>query len=82
MPVCSPSDSVGTGGLIMKDFLPFVPRVFFKVLAATLSVVLIGFLIALSIYDEVSTVDIAGSLITAPLFAYLVHLWITMGKDW
>ncbi len=66
----------------MKDYLPFVPRVFFKVLAVTLSVVLIGFVIARLVYEVIETRDIVGSLITAPLFAYLIHLWITMGKDW
>ncbi len=66
----------------MKDYLPFVPRVFFKVLAGTLTVVLIGYVIALKMYGEITPVDMVGSLITAPIFAYLVHLWITMGKDW
>jgi hypothetical protein len=66
----------------MKDYLPFVPNVFFKVLAVTMTLVLVGYVIAFIIYGEITNVDIVGSLITAPIFAYLIHLWITMGKDW
>ena len=66
----------------MKEFLPFVPRVFFTVLAVCLTALLIGFVIALKVFGEVTPVDMVGSLITVPIFSYLVHLWITMGKDW
>lgn len=66
----------------MKQFLPFVPQVFAKVLAAVLTLVVIGFVISLWVYGEITSVDIVGSLISAPLFAYLIHLWITIGKDW
>ncbi len=66
----------------MKQHLPFVPRVFFKVLAITMSLVLVGFVIALLAYGEITNVDLVGSLISAPLFAYLIHLWLTLGKDW
>lgn len=62
--------------------LPFVPAVFAKVLAATLTLVVIGFVIALFVNGEIAGRDIAGALISAPIFAYMVHLWITMGKDW
>ncbi len=66
----------------MKQYLPFVPNVFVKVLAVTMTLVLIGWILSYLIYDEITTVDIFGSLISAPLFAYLVHLWLTIGKDW
>lgn len=66
----------------MKQYLPFVPIVFFKVLAVTLTLVLVGYVVSFVVYDEITTVDIVGSLISAPLFAYLVHLWLTIGKDW
>ena len=59
----------------------FVPSVFFKVLAATLGLVLLGWAGALWIYHELSGVDIAGSLISALIFAYMVHLWIVYAKD-
>lgn len=66
----------------MKQYLPFIPHVFLKVLAAVLTLVLLGWLGSYLIYEEVTTVDMVGSMISGVLFAYLVHLWITMGKDW
>ncbi len=66
----------------MKQYLPFIPHVFFKVLAVTMTLVLIGYVISFAVYGEITNVDIVGSLISAPLFAYLVHLWLTIGKDW
>ncbi len=68
--------------MAMRQYLPFVPAVFFKVLAATLTLVLIGFVVAFLVFGEITTTDIVGSLISAPIFAYLVHLWLTLGKDW
>ncbi|NOT00025.1 MAG: hypothetical protein HOP29_05310 [Phycisphaerales bacterium] len=62
--------------------LPFVPAVFAKILAATLTLVVIGFGIALAVEGKIETRDIVGALVSAPIFAYMVHLWITMGKDW
>jgi len=61
--------------------LDFVPAVFFKVLVITLTVVLVGWVGSLWLYGELTTVDIVGSLISAPIFAYLVHLWIVYAKD-
>jgi len=66
----------------MKSGLPFVPGVFFKVLAVVLSVVAVGLVITMLVSGGLETRDIVGSLICAPLLAYLVHLWLTMGKDW
>ncbi len=59
----------------------FVPSVFFKVLAATLTVVLVGWVGALWLYGGLTTVDIIGSLICVPIFAYMVHLWIVYARD-
>ena len=71
-----------TGENVLKDYLPFVPHVFVKVLAVVMTLVLIGFVISFLVYGEITTTDVVGSLISAPLFAYLVHLWITLGKHW
>jgi len=62
--------------------LPFVPAVFAKVLAATLTVVGVGLAIALLYNGNLAWRDIIGSLVSAPLLAYLIHLWITMDKEW
>ncbi len=32
-------------------------------------------------YGELKTVDICGSLISAPIFAYMVHLWIVYARE-
>lgn len=66
----------------MKGNLPFVPVVFAKVLAAVLTLVVIGFVVTLAVRGEIERREIIGALVCAPLLAYLVHLWITMGKDW
>ncbi len=66
----------------MNDSLfEFVPAVFWKVLAATLTVVMLGWIGAMWIFGELKTVDIVGSLISAPILAYLVHLWIVYGRE-
>ena len=66
----------------MNDRLfDFEPSVFIKVLAATLGAVFLGWAGAMWHYGELSTTDIAGSLISAPIFAYMVHLWIIYAKD-
>ncbi len=59
----------------------FVPGVFWKVLAATLTAVMLGWVGAIWIFGELKTVDIVGSLISAPILAYLVHLWIVYGRE-
>ena len=65
----------------MNDTLfDFVPAVFGRVLAATLTVVMLGWIGAIWIFGELKTVDIVGSLISAPIFAYMVHLWVVYGK--
>ncbi len=60
----------------MKKYLPFVPAVFAKVLAIVLTLVLIGFVASYLYYGELTTVDIVGSLISALIFSYMVHLWL------
>ena len=60
----------------MKENLPFVARLFLKVLAATLTLVVIGFAIALKVYGEITRLDVCGSLISALVFSYMVHLWL------
>ena len=59
----------------------FVPGVFLKVLAATLTVVLVGWAAAIWLSGSLATRDIIGSLICVPIFAYMVHLWIVYARD-
>ncbi len=66
----------------MKDhWFDFVPSVFFKVLAATLTAVLLGWVAAIWIYGSLETRDIIGSLICVPIFSYMVHLWIVYSRE-
>ena len=66
----------------MNDpLLEFVPSVFFKVLAATLTVMLVGWLGSVWLYGELSKVDMIGSLICVPIVAYMVHLWIVYARN-
>lgn len=65
----------------MKENFPFVAPLFLKVLAATLTLVLIGFAIALKVYGEITRVDIFGSLISAVVFSYMVHLWLMPSEE-
>ena len=66
----------------MKEpLLDFDPSVFWRVLAASLLIVFAGWTAAYRLLGELKTVDICGSLLCAPLFAYLVHLWIIYNRD-
>lgn len=67
---------IDVGRYSMKKYLPFVPAVFGKVLAIVLTLVLIGFVVSYLYYGELTGVDIAGSLISALIFSYMVHLWL------
>jgi len=59
----------------------FVPDVFFKVLAATLAFILLGWVGTVWLHGSLATRDIVGSLICAPIFSYMVHLWIVYARD-
>jgi hypothetical protein len=61
--------------------LDFVPSVFFKVLAVTVGLMLLGWAAAAWLYGELTRPDIIGSLISALILAYLVHLWIVYARD-
>ena len=66
---------------MQEPLLDFDPGVFWRVLAASLVVVLAGWAVAYHLFGRLKTVDICGSLFCAPLFAYLVHLWIIYNRD-
>jgi len=60
---------------------PLVPKTFVKVLAVVLLLVAIGFAIVIWIAGKISTTDVVGTLISAVIFAYLVHLYLIPGED-
>ncbi len=57
-------------------FLDFEFNLFMKVFIVVLALVAIGFTIVIQVYGTISATDITGTLICAPLAAYLVHLWL------
>lgn len=66
----------------MRDRLfPIHTGLLAKSLIATSSVALIGCAAALRIYGELALRDIIGTAISALLVAYLVHLWIALGRE-
>jgi len=68
--------AMGGGSLRSKggNPLPFVPTVFIKASTITGLLVLFGFAIAFWLSSPPSTTDIVGTSISAPIFAYLLHL--------
>ncbi len=59
----------------------FDKELYLRFLIAALGVTFIGFVIAYHVYGELLVRDIIGSLITAPLAAYLLHLWYMVWKE-
>lgn len=62
--------------------LPFVSRIFWKVLAVIVVLLVASwYVIPLIIDYEITSADYGGSSITAIILSYLVHLWILPGPD-
>jgi hypothetical protein len=59
----------------------FIPALFMKVLVAVLAAVLVGFVVIYAVMGPLTGVDIAGTLVCAPIVAYLVHLWLAPTED-
>jgi hypothetical protein len=58
----------------------FIPSVFSKVLAVVLLIAIAGLAAVGIIQGEISTLDIGGTLVSAVIIAYIVHLWIFYWK--
>ena len=52
----------------------FMPRLFVRAFTLTLALALAG-IIGADWLGEVSTAELAGTLICTPMVAYLLHLW-------
>lgn len=59
----------------------FHPGLFAKSLAVIGSVAVVGCAVALRVQGELATRDIVGTVISVPMLAYLVHLWIALSKE-
>ena len=60
---------------------PLVPGVFVKALIGVLTLVIIVFAIVIWIRGSVDPVDVGGALISAVIFAYLVHLYMIPDQE-
>ena len=66
----------------MSRKLPFVTRIFWKVLAAVAVLVVIAWAVIVKVFDyEITATDYGGSAISGVIFAYLVHLWLLPEED-
>ncbi|OQX90622.1 MAG: hypothetical protein B6D58_09880 [candidate division Zixibacteria bacterium 4484_95] len=54
----------------------FIASVFIKTLAWTLIIAVVGLVGVLLIFGHITTLDMFGTLISAVIIAYIVHLWI------
>jgi hypothetical protein len=59
----------------------FKPSLFIKVLAGMLVSVLIGLAIFSRLFGPISTTDIGGTLVSAPILAYVIHLLILAARN-
>lgn len=64
--------------------LPFVGRIFWKILPVVAVLVVLGFWVSLKLFDdynEVTNADKVGSTISAILLSYLLHLWMLPAEE-
>ncbi len=58
----------------------FIPSVFFKVLAVAFLVAIAVIVGVVLVAGSITTLDLAGILISMIIIAYIVHLWIYYSK--
>jgi len=59
----------------------FIPSVFSKVLAVVLLIAVAGLVTVGMIQGSVTALDIGGTLVSAIIVAYIVHLWVYYWKN-
>ncbi len=66
----------------MDRKLPFVGRIFWKVLAVVVVSVIVAWALVVWIIDyKITEADYGGSTICTVLLAYLIHLWLLPHED-
>ena len=66
----------------MRRKLPFVIRIFWKVLATVAILVAIAWAVIVTVTDyEITGADYGFSALSTIIFAYLVHLWLLPEED-
>jgi len=63
----------------MKDPI-FIPSLFSKVIAVIMALAILIILAVVLIAGHITTLDLAGTLISAAIIAYIIHLWIYYWK--
>ena len=58
----------------------FIPSLFSKVIAVVLTIAVLGILAVVWVAGHITTLDLAGTLISAVIIAYIIHLWIYYWK--
>lgn len=69
--------------LPLVDFeLPFVGRIFWKILPAVFALAFLVFFVAIRFFGyELTNADVGGSIISGVLLAYLLHLWTLPAEE-
>ena len=65
----------------MKEHLPFDRNLFTKVAAVVMTLVLLGFGASYLYFGELTRTDIIGTLISASIGTYMIHLWMMPPED-
>jgi len=75
--------AAGAGGTISTSSTGplFFPAIFFKSLTATLGLAVAVLIAAIAVSGTLPLRDIAGSLISAAIVAYIAHLWIVSNRE-
>ncbi len=60
---------------------PFDKNIFRKAVYFTACLILLATVGTLAVYGYIAMIDVLGTMITAPIFAYLVHLLMLTGKQ-
>ncbi len=60
---------------------PFDKNIFRKAVYFTAFLILLATIGTLAVYGYIVIIDILGTMITAPIFAYLVHLLMLTGRQ-
>lgn len=69
----------GPGAMPVALMTPlFVPALFGKALLGTLALAAAGLVLASLLLGSLSPTDVAGTLVSASILAYLVHLWMPL----
>jgi len=59
----------------------FEPAIFWKVLAVTQALAIVGLAVVFLTHGSVAVHDVVGTFISATIVAYMAHLWIARSLE-